>query len=1281
MKHAFFLLATLAFGGLVAAPDVVLENLQMRLVLSGDGYAKSLQLKPSGVECLMTDVRVPFATLTQYRPYDNEYKLMLPAKPWTHAANRIVREGNSLKIEFEDEFNILEVAIDERRDCIALKPVKIGYRFEDFGDKRATEVDEIAFARLPVPSRAHFGQLLNAVWDDKVAVAMLATSPETRTDAIALPNGGRTLVAGTAEKVRLLGTGAAIVAAPGGVELLGRIDAVEREFRLPRGVASRRHPLYAASYLFCGRISPDTAEAYIDVARQAGMKMMVISYTAFAKSCGHYIWRESYPNGLADLKKVTDRIRNAGIVPGLHIHYNKVSTNDPYIAQMADPRMATVANIVLARDISPTEREIEVQGDPASLRMENGRRLIWIGNEIVSYEGVATTRPYRLTGCRRGVHGSQAVAHCRGTYGRLVDVDDWPYFIRVDPETGISDEIAARLAELVDAAGFRFVYYDGAEDVPPPFWYQVPRAQVRVDSRFARRPFANEGAEKSHFGWHLLSRGNAFDTFLPERTREAVKKYILRTARQDADDFSAVNFGWLGFYQPDANVRRKAGFLKDNAAVTITVGTQPDMYEYVAAKAAAWNSPVSVQTTPQAVAAHPRGRDILAALQRWEAVKLGGHLTPEQREELKEPDRECFIWPFGFDASAPELVAWRKLTDDAERPIRAFSYEREGRAGVVYWAVNAKETPEVTVKVPEAVSRQFGGLRFVEAAMPVRKLEDAFRMALGRPDALLRPGSRKVCPGSERWVFLFRNLQTQADFDVTTNLVVKAKGLGYNAVAFLCGRDYCGEWLELISPRKDADFIARTAGPDRPHLMSDERRARYEAVKHLCDGLGMKFAPLLWSTGYCSMQAFDPEMAAALPVRSIPYVARNGKAVYAGGETLNLGVGETVLRPTDTSKSSAAAIGEPFKVKPFRRYRFSLKMKTEGLPAQFKELQGVGISFSSTGLGARTLCQRPLPAKSTQDWTEVTGAFNSEDAQEVRAVVSTGKNSAGELRVKDLRVEEAGLLFPLTREGAEIVVCDAVSKRVYSGGYDYSNPPRLKELSFNGPAKPLELKLPRGSKIANGTALLVDAYEPEPAFGIQFSACLSHPGLKRYFEESAVEIERWISPAAWFLSADEFRVECRCRLCERRGSDMAHKFADAMRLQRDAVRRVHPDAEILFWSDMADENHNARDGRYFKCVTPFKGAADLMPKDLVAVPWWGKKAAISCRFFADRGFELMPGAYYDTRTPQTTETNARTWMEALDGLPGVRGIMYTSWFDCYDMLGTFAEIVGKDMGD
>ena len=978
--------AALALDAFAAvAPDVVLENPRMRLVLSGEGYAKSLTLKPSGEECLQPGARTPFATLTQYRPYDNEYKLMLPAKPWTHAANRIVREGDRLKIEFEDEFNILEVAVEERADYIALKPVKIGYRFEDFGDKRATEVDELVFAQLPVRSRAHFGRLLNAVWDDKAAVAMLAMSPETRTDALEPQGGGRTLVAGTVEKVKLLGTGAAIVAADGGDGLLDRIDAVERDFGLPRGVESRRHPLYAASYLFCGRISPDTVDSYIDVARQAGMRMMVVSYSAFSKSCGHYSWRKTYPNGLADLKAVTDRIRKAGLTPGFHIHYNKVSTNDPYIVQLADPRMATVSHVVLARDISPLETEIELQGDPSSLRTENGRRLIWFGSEIVSYDGFTTERPYRLTGCRRGVHGSRAVAHHRGEYGRLVDVDDWPYFIRVDPETEIADEIAARLAEFVDGAGLRLVYYDGAEDVPPPFWYQVPRAQFRVDSRFARRPFANEGAQKSHFGWHLLSRGNAFDTFLPERTREAVKKYILRTARQDADDFSSVNFGWLGFRLPDTNARRKSGFLADNAAVDKTIGTQPDMYEYVASKAAAWNSPVSVQASPHAVAAHPRGCDVLAALQRWEDVKLGGHLTREQREWLKESDRECFIWPFGFQPDRPELVEWHKLTDDTERPIRAFSYVREGRAGIVYWSVNAKDTPEVALPGVETVARQFGGLRYVEAKMPVREMEEVFRAALRQPDALRRPGARKVCPGKERWVFLMHNLQTQADFDAATNLVMRAKHHGYNAVAFLCGRDYCGEWLELTSPRKDAAFVARTAGPDRPHLMSVERRARYEAVKRLCDSEKMRFAPLLWSTGYCSMQAFDPEMVAVIPVKSVPYAAKGGKAVFAGGARQTFGTGEISIFPTADVKYHATDFSERMTLKPSRRYRFSFKMKTVGLDVQEAELRGAKLGFITAK--GESLHLRPLPSKRTQDWTEVTGAFNSEDGPEIRAIL------------------------------------------------------------------------------------------------------------------------------------------------------------------------------------------------------------------------------------------------------------------------------------------------------
>ena len=717
-----------AFAG---SPDVVVENGRLRLVISPEGYAKSLVAKATGEECLMPEVRVPFATITQMRPYDNEYKLMLPAKPWTHPANRIVRHGDRLKIEFEDEFNILEVELRETGDYVAFMPVKLGYRIEDFGNKRSTEIDELTFVQLPLKPRAHFGRLLNAVWDSSASVAMLATAPETRTDAQDGQGGAKVVLAGTDAGVKLLGTGAALVVEGDGGSgaLLDRIGAFERDFGLPRGVASRRDPLYAASYLFCGAITPANADAFIDVARQAGMRMMMVSYTAFSQSCGHYRWKAAYPNGLADLKGVTDRIRAAGMVPALHIHYNKVSTNDPYVVELADSRMSTAFEIVLAKDVGPDDDVIEVQGNPAKLWREDGRRIVWLGREVVSFAGIDTAKPYRLTGCRRGMFGTRPAAHARGEYGRMVKVDDWPLFIVVDQDTEIADEIAARLAGFVDGCGFRCIYYDGAEDVPMPFWYQVPRAQMRVAGRFARKPFANEGALKSHFGWHLLSRGNAFDTFPPERTRESMRKYVLRTARQDADDFSSVNFGWLSFRLPDTRLGKRESSIANNNPVEVTVGTQPDMYEFVASKAAAWNAPLSMQVSPPLVAKHPRAGDIFAAVKRWEEVKLGRHLTEGQREMLKDSEREWFIWPLGFDPARPELVEWRKLTSDSERPLRAFGYRRGGKAGIAYWCVNAKETAEVPLPGSVVERHAAGGIRFVEAEMDEEALAAAFLKA------------------------------------------------------------------------------------------------------------------------------------------------------------------------------------------------------------------------------------------------------------------------------------------------------------------------------------------------------------------------------------------------------------------------------------------------------------------------------------------------------------------------------------------------------------------------
>jgi hypothetical protein len=46
-----------------------------------------------------------------------------------------------------------------------------------------------------------------------------------------------------------------------------------------------------------------------------------------------------------------------------------------------------------------------------------------------------------------------------------------------DQRTTIREEVAQRLAGIYAEAGFDYAYFDGAEDVPPPYWFNVSWAQ------------------------------------------------------------------------------------------------------------------------------------------------------------------------------------------------------------------------------------------------------------------------------------------------------------------------------------------------------------------------------------------------------------------------------------------------------------------------------------------------------------------------------------------------------------------------------------------------------------------------------------------------------------------------------------------------------------------------------------------------------------------------------------------------------------------------------------
>ncbi len=657
--------------------DVVIQNDETALTISDNGTVSSLIYKATGEECLQPGINAPVCVITQYRPYDNENFLMFPAKPRSFPSNKCYLSGDTLYTEFTDTYDIVKIKVDITPDYITFTPVDRDYRIEDYGVKRKTEFDELTVMQLPLKRRKHFGEWLNIMWDDSAAVALVGTHPTTFIDSRA-ERDNTTLLAATHTSVQLFNSGAAlIVTHPDSV--LDRMDALERAYDMPRGVESRRRAEYPMSYYELRNVTVDNIDRNIELAKQAGLKTMVVYYVDFAKACGHYEWRPEYPRGMADLQEITRKITEAGMIPGIHIHYSKVAVNDPYINNgIPDRRGNVVSRFRLSETINPSDTEITVEERPEDVRMEKGRRLLQIDDEMIMFTDVTTTAPYRFTGCQRGCFNSSPSVHAAGSEARHLDVDDWPLFIRVDQNSGIQREIAERLGKIYADCGFRFVYFDGAEDVPMPYWYNVSRSQLEVYNAMKPAPMWAEGAQKSHYGWHILSRGNAFDIFPPERIRQAMKRYTLRCAEQVACDFTSVNFGWVNYLAPSEK----------------TIGMQPDMYDYICSKALAWNSPISLVANMPEIDKHPRTDDNLLAINLWETAKLNKSISEELKHAMLDPDSEWTIMP--RKNGRHEIRRVRQLTSDslnATMPVRAFTYPVDANTtAIVYWDCTGKST-------------------------------------------------------------------------------------------------------------------------------------------------------------------------------------------------------------------------------------------------------------------------------------------------------------------------------------------------------------------------------------------------------------------------------------------------------------------------------------------------------------------------------------------------------------------------------------------------------------
>lgn len=658
--------------------DIILENEQFKLVIGSNAIAKSLVLKSTNEECLKQGENIAVFSATQERPYLNEIKLGHPNKKTIFQADTIYREGDKLIVGFELVPYKAVIRVKETAAYIAfnLDSFIIDDVYPSYFKITPPPATEICLLKLPVRKRTNFGEWLNVSWDEKAAINVLATDEYASID-FEEREGYHILRADAIKDLKFKGTGAALIVCESD-KLLDNIACIEEDFNLPKGVESRRNDMINASYYWVYNVNPEIVDIHLRYALMGGFRAMSMYYPSFEEGAGYSdigsyeINKKMYPNGKEDLRKMLNKIKAAGITPGVHFLHSHIGRNSKYVTPVPDYRLNLVKTFNLSKDLGKDDTVVYVEQNPEGTVMAEGCRVLKVGTEFISYENFTTTPPYKFVGCVRGIDKTTINSLPKGTMIGILDVSEFgATSIYIDQRTSLQDEVAEKIANIYDA-GFGFMYFDGSEGVNPPFGVNVALAQYRVFKRLKPAPLFTEGAAKSHFSWHMVSGGNAFDVFGPEELKEKVREWPAEEAPRMRQDFTRLNFGWLGYWAPNET----------------TIGTQPDMLEYVTSVAAGWDCPVSLQSNVHEFELHPRTADNMEVLKRWETVRAKHWLSEEQKKMLRNVNQEHHLL---LDEQGQfELVPYEHIHDAAggSKELRAFIFQRKGDFYVVYWHIS-----------------------------------------------------------------------------------------------------------------------------------------------------------------------------------------------------------------------------------------------------------------------------------------------------------------------------------------------------------------------------------------------------------------------------------------------------------------------------------------------------------------------------------------------------------------------------------------------------------------
>ncbi len=480
--------------------------------------------------------------------------------------------------------------------------------------------------------------------------------------------------------------------------------------------------------------------------------------------------------------------------------------------------------------------------------------------------------------------------------------------------------------------------------------------------------------------------------------------------------------------------------------------------------------------------------------------------------------------------------------------------------------------------------------------------------------------------------------------------------------------------LEKIWRRAAAAGYTHVLLGDSKFARLKDMEARYfknvERAKKLGAELKLQIVPGIFSIGYSDdLLSNDVNLAEGLPVKDTLFVVKNGEARVVAEQPIAFStkwdfkddnVQMEGMTATVSDNTTNARFVQKLKVMPFRCYHISVEVKTEdyaGVPEVKVNVGDAGLEFTNLGV------------KHKQDWKTHHIIFNSQDHNEVTTYFGVWGNAKGKLAWRNWKVEEAGLLNVLRRDGAPCVVkMDGAEGKVLAEGKDYEPiaDPRLGMVPYAGEYEVYHEPPTIHTKLADGTRVRVSWYHPMLTYDGQVMCCPSDPGTLAALADQAKRVKAAFGPAAagYMMSYDEIRVLNWDESCQKRKMDAGPILAESVRQSTKLLEG----SQTYTWSDMFDPYHNAVKKDYYLVRGDLTGSWEGLSKETIVFNWNFDKRDQSLKFFADRGHKQIIAGYYDGPVD-----GIKPWLVSAGKVQGVIGVMYTTWESNFDKIEAFAR--------